>query len=147
MFFAGDFGFDIINHMKRQLYSMNYGNINTNRAKDILNAWTPENPGSNIPALSLTDDNNESRFSTYYVQDGSYMKMKYLKLSYTFPKKWVNTFACSNLDVFFQVENVFTMTKYKGLDPEILPGEYGCHIDNGGYPRPRTFSMGVNLTF
>lgn len=147
MFFAGDFGFDIHNHMKRQLYSMSFGVLNTNRSEDILNAWTPTNTNTDIPALSLTDDNNESRFSTYYVEDGSYMKMKYLKLSYTLPQNIVKKFAASNLDVYFQIENVFTMTKYKGLDPEILPGEYGAHIDNGAYPRPRTFTLGLNLQF
>ncbi|MDE6283309.1 MAG: TonB-dependent receptor [Muribaculaceae bacterium] len=147
MFFAGDFGFDIQNHMKRQLLSMNYGNLATNRGADILNAWTPTNTATDIPALSLTDDNNEARFSTYYVENGSYMKMKYLKLSYSLPKNIVKKLGASNLDVYGQVENVFTMTKYKGLDPEILPGEFGARIDNGAYPRPRTFTIGLNLQF
>ena len=147
MFFAGDFGFDIQNHMKRQLYSMSYGNLATNRGADILNAWTPTNTSSDIPALSLTDDNNEARFSTYYVENGSYMKMKYLKLSYSLPKNLIKRIGASNLDIYGQVENVFTMTKYKGLDPEILPGEYGARIDNGAYPRPRTFTIGLNLQF
>ncbi|MFH8143363.1 MAG: TonB-dependent receptor [Muribaculaceae bacterium] len=147
MFFAGDFGFDIQNHMKRQLLSMNYGNLATNRGADILTAWPPTNTSSDIPALSLTDDNNEARFSTYYVENGSYMKMKYLKLSYSLPKNLIKRIGASNLDIYGQVENVFTMTKYKGLDPEILPGEYGARIDNGAYPRPRTFTIGLNLQF
>jgi TonB-linked SusC/RagA family outer membrane protein len=147
MFFAGDFGFDIQNHMKRQLLSMNYGSLSTNRSVDILNAWTPTNTNTDIPALSLTDDNNESRFSTYYVEDGSYMKMKYLKLGYSLPKKFVQKIGASNLNIYGQVENVFTLTKYTGLDPEILPGEYGARIDNGAYPRPRTFTIGLNLQF
>ncbi len=147
MFFAGDFGQDIQNHMKRQLYSMNYGNLATNRGKDILNAWRPDNTGSDIPALSLTDDNNESRFSTYYIENGSYMKMKYLKLSYKLPSKIIRKIGSSNLDVYGQVENVFTITKYTGLDPEILPGGYGSLVDNGAYPRPRTFTVGLNLQF
>lgn len=147
MFFAGDFGFDIQNHMKRQLYSMNYGNLSTNRGVDILNAWTPTNTNTDIPALSLTDDNNESRFSTYYVEDGSYMKMKYLKLSYNLPKNIIKKIGATNLDVYGQVENVFTLTGYKGLDPELLPGEYGARIDNGAYPRPRTFTVGLNIQF
>ena len=147
MFFAGDFGQDIQNHMKRQLYSMNYGNLATNRGKDILNAWRPDNTGSDIPALSLTDDNNESRFSTYYIENGSYMKMKYLKLSYKLPSKIIRKIGASNLDVYGQVENVFTITKYTGLDPEILPGGYGSLVDNGAYPRPRTFTVGLNLQF
>ena len=147
MFFSGDFGFDIQNHMKRQLYSMSYSNLATNRAADILNAWSETNTGSDIPALSLTDDNNEARFSTYYVENGSYMKMKYLKLSYSLPKKIIGKIGATKLDVFGQVENVFTITKYKGLDPELLPGEYGARIDNGAYPRPRTFTLGLNLQF
>lgn len=147
MFFAGDFGFDIQNHMKRQLLSMSYSNLATNRGADILNAWTPTNTGSNIPAVSLTDDNNESRFSTYYVENGSYMKMKYLKLSYSLPKHIIGKIGARNLDVYCQVENVFTITDYTGLDPELLPAEYGARIDNGAYPRPRTFTLGLNLQF
>jgi outer membrane receptor protein involved in Fe transport len=147
MFFAGDFGFDIQNLMKRQLLSMTYGNLSTNRSVDILKAWTPTNTNTDIPALSLTDDNDEARFSTYYIEDGSFMKMKYLKLSYALPKKWVKKIGASQLGVYGQVENVFTITDYTGLDPEILPGEYGARIDNGAYPRPRTYTVGLNLTF
>ena len=147
MFFTGEFGFDIINHMKRQLLSMSYGILATNRSVDILNAWTPTNTNTDIPALSLVDSNNESRFSTYYVQDGSYGKMKYLKLSYNLPKHIIKKIGATNLDVYAQVENVFTITKYKGLDPEILPGTYGSRIDDGAYPRPRTFTLGLNIQF
>lgn len=147
MFFSGDFGFDIQNHMKRQLLSMCYGNISTNRGVEILNAWTPTNTDTDIPALTLTDDNNESRFSTYYVENGSYMKLKYLKLAYSLPKNIIKKIGATNLDIYGQVENVFTMTRYSGLDPEILPGEYGARIDNGAYPRPRTFTVGLNLQF
>ncbi len=147
MFFSGDFGQDAINHMKRQLYSMSFGNLATNRSVKVLDAWTPQNTGSDIPALSLTDDNNEARFSSYYVENSSYMKMKYLRLSYTFPEKIAKAIGGQNIDVFGQVENVFTITKYKGLDPELLPGEYGSLLDNGAYPRPRSFTLGVNLQF
>lgn len=147
MFFAGDFGFDIQNHMKRQLYSMNYGYLSTNRGVDILNAWTPTNTNTDIPALALTDDNNESRFSTYYVENGSFLKMKYLKLSYALPTGWLEKAQISKLNIFGQVENVFTITGYDGLDPELLPGEYGARIDSGAYPRPRTFTVGLNLQF
>ena len=147
MFFAGDFGFDIVNHMKRQLTSMNYGVQDTNRGRDILNAWTPSNTDTDIPALSLTDDNNEARFSSYYVEDGSYLKMKYIKLSYNLSSRILESWGCKGASVFGQVENVFTITKYKGLDPELLPGEYGVRLDNGAYPRSRTFTLGVNLQF
>ena len=147
MYFAGDFGFDIQNHMKRQLLSMSYGNLSTNRGAEILNAWTPTHTDTDIPALSLTDDNNEARFSTYYVENGSYMKMKYLKLSYTLPRHIIQKIGLQHLEIYGQIENVFTMTSYSGLDPELLPGEYGARIDNGAYPRPRTFTVGLNFQF
>ncbi len=105
--------------MKRQLLSMTYGNLSTNRSVEILNVWSPTNTGSSIPALSLTDDNNEARFSTYYVEDGSYMKMKYLKLSYDLPGKLIKKIGASNIGIYGQVENVFTITGYSGLDPDI----------------------------
>ncbi len=147
MFFAGDFGYDIINHMKRQLYSMSYGSLVSNRSKDVLNCWSETNTGSDIPAVSLTDDNEESRFSTYYVENGSYLKMKYLKLSYMLPERVAKAIGGQSIDVFGQVENVFTITKYKGLDPEIAPSGYGARMDDGGYPRPRSFTIGVNFQF
>lgn len=147
MFFAGDFGFEIQNHMKRQLLSMNYGNLSTNRGVDILNAWTPTNTNTDIPALTLTDDNNESRFSTYYVENGSFLKMKYLKLSYAFPQSLTKKIGASALTVYGQVENLFTITGYNGLDPELLPAEFGARVDNGAYPRPRTFTVGLSLQF
>lgn len=147
MFFSGDFGYDIINHMKRQLYSMSYGSLISNRSRDVLNCWSETNTGSDIPAVSLTDDNNESRFSSYYVENGSYMKMKYLKLSYMLPERAAKAIGGQSIDVFAQVENVFTLTKYKGIDPEIAPSGYGARMDDGGYPRPRSFTVGVNFQF
>ena len=148
-FFAGDFNYDIINHTKMLLYSMATGpSLTSNRAADLLSkAWTPQNTDTDIPALSLTDNNNETRFSSYYVENGSYMKLKYLRFSYSLPEKICSKFGSTNLDLYFQVENVFTITKYKGLDPELLPTVYGGRVDEGAYPRPRTFTIGLNLGF
>lgn len=147
MFFAGDFGFDIYNGMKGNLLSMNHGDLWLNRSRDILNAWTPDNRNTGIPALALADDNDESRPSTYFVQDGSFLKMKYLKLSYSVPQKLIKKIKATNITVYGQVENLFTITGYDGLDPELLPGEYGARFDNGAYPRPRTFTLGLNIQF
>ncbi|MCH5228630.1 MAG: TonB-dependent receptor [Muribaculaceae bacterium] len=147
MFFAGDFGQDIYNNMKRILYFMSTNSGLCNRASDIISkAWTPTNTNTDIPALTTVDNNNETRFSSWAVENGSYFKMKYLKLSYSLPYKCLEKWA-QNLDVFFQVENVFTATKYKGLDPELLPGGWGQIFDSGSYPRPRSYTVGVNVTF
>ena len=146
-FFAGEFGFDIYNGTRKQLEFMTYGNLYTNRGKAVLDAWTPENTGATIPALTTIDDNNEVRMSTYYVEDGSYLKCKYIKLGYRFDQSWLQTLGLTAMNIYGQVENVFTATKYSGLDPEVPLGTYGARIDNGPYPRARTFSLGLNLSF
>lgn len=97
--------------------------------------------------MTTSDVNNEMRMSTYFIEDGSYMKMKYLKLSYNFDQKWMKKVHLSNLGVYFQVDNVFTITKYTGLDPEVPMTTYGARVDNGAYPRARTFTMGLNMQF
>ena len=147
MFFTSELGFDIINRTKSQLLFMSYGGSSTNRGRDILNAWTPENTATDIPAVSVTDDNNETRMSTFYVEDGSYLKMKYIKLSYDFPQKWVKAMHATNLNVYFQAENIFTITGYTGLDPELPLGGYGARVDNAPYPRSRNFTMGLSMSF
>ena len=85
--------------------------------------------------------------STYFVEDGSYLKLKYLKLGYQLPKSIASMLYASNINVFGQVENVFTITKYNGLDPEVSLAGYGARVDSGLYPRARTFTLGLNVTF
>ena len=126
---------------------MTYGNLYTNRGKDVLSAWTPSNTNARIPALTTVDDNNETRMSTYFIEDGSYFKCKYLKLSYRFDQPWMQKVGLSGLNAYAQVDNLFTITGYNGLDPEVPLTTYGARVDNGPYPRSRTFSFGVNMTF
>lgn len=145
-FFTGEFGFDIYNIVKKQLDFMGTGLRDINHGADILNAWSTDNPNSSIPALALTDANNELRMSTYFVEDGTYFKMKYIKLQYDLPSKIAKKF-CQGLSVYGQVENVFTLTGYSGLDPELPLSSYGARVDNSPYPRSRTFSFGINLQF
>ncbi|MBP3229331.1 MAG: TonB-dependent receptor, partial [Prevotella sp.] len=147
-FFSGEFGFDIYNTTRRQLEFMHYGGgSSTNHGVDILNAWSPTNTGGTIPALSMVDNNNETRMSNYFVEDGSYLKLKYLKLAYQLPQSIASKIFASNISVFGQVENIFTLTDYKGLDPEVVLGGYGARVDSGLYPRARTFTLGLNVTF
>ena len=147
-FFSGELGFDIYNTTRRQLEFMHYGGgSSTNHGVEVLDAWSPTNTGSSIPALSMVDNNNETRMSTYFIEDGSYLKLKYLKLGYQLPKSIASKLYASNISVFGQVENIFTITKYNGLDPEVSLAGYGARVDSGLYPRARTFTLGLNVTF
>ena len=126
---------------------MSSGNTFTNRGHDILNSWTPQNPDAKIPAVSFADNNNEKRMSTYFIEDGSYVKMKYIKLGYDCPKKWCESLGAASVNIFGQVENIFTLTDYSGLDPELNLSGWGARVENGAYPRSRTFTLGVNVAF
>lgn len=144
-FFSGEFGFDIYNETKKQLDFMSYGGVSTNRGIGVLNAWSESNTSSTIPALSLSDDNDEMRMSSYFIEDGSYLKLKYLKLQYQIPENLLHKLHIDHMSIYAQCENIFTITGYSGLDPEIQLSTYGARIDNGPYPRSRNFSVGVNL--
>jgi hypothetical protein len=103
-----------------------------------LNAWSPQNPNSSVPALTAVNLNDEGRLSEYYIEDGSYLKLKNVVLGYTIPKKLTDKLKIRNLRVYFQAQDLFTITKYKGADPEGL---------GYPYPIPRTVTAGLNLGF
>ena len=127
---------------------MHYGGgSSTSHGADLLTAWPPQNTEATIPALTMVDNNNETRMSNYFVEDGSYLKLKYLKLGYQLPERIAQKLNASRLSVFGQVENIFTLTSYKGLAPEVILGDYGARVDSGLYPRARTFTLGLNVTF
>lgn len=114
----------------------------TTRLIDAMNAWNEyEQTGvynSNIPALTVVDNNDEKRSSDYYVEDGSYIKLKSLTLGYTFPKHLLDKIRVSSLRLYVQSQNVFTLTKYTGADPEGL---------GYTYPQPRTYTLGLSVGF
>ena len=117
------------------------GNHST-RLLEARDAWTAyEQTGvytSDIPALTVVDNNNESRLSEYYIENGSYIKLKTLTLGYTFPQEMVKKARLSNLRLYFQAQNLFTITGYQGADPEGL---------GYTYPQPRTFTFGLSVGF
>lgn len=122
-------------------------NPGVNFGARTLSAWTPQNSGSSIPALSLVDNNDEARFSNYYVESGSYMKLRTAELGYTIPQKSLQFIkGISRVKFYLMGENLLTFKKthgsdaFSGPDPEI-PGSFTT------YPVPRKFTIGVNLSF
>ncbi|MDD4993214.1 MAG: TonB-dependent receptor [Paludibacter sp.] len=143
-FFNSDLGFDIYNTTKRQLNFMTYGDKNTNRGKSILNAWTPENTNTDIPALTVLDNNNETRMSTYFIENGSYLKLRNLRLAYNVTSNsWTKKIGLSTMQIYGMVDNVFTISNYSGLEPALPVSG----IDNAPYPIARTLMLGLNLKF
>ena len=117
-----------------------------NRSKEILNAWSPTNTGSDIPRLSKNDPNsNFSTASDWYLEDASYIRLKNLTVSYDLTdtlRKWAHlNERKSSMSVYFSGENLFTITDYSGMDPEC--GGW----DAMRYPVSRVFSVGVKLTY
>lgn len=110
-----------------------------NHGSNLLNAWNEnENFHSNIPALTLQDLNNESRGSDYFIENGSFLKLKNIQLGYTLPHQIVDKLRMTNARVYTQAQNLFTLTAYSGVDPEVL---------GYNYPLSATFTMGINIQF
>lgn len=128
-----------------------------NADKAVLDAWTPENTNTDIPRAVSGDPNHNARTSDRFVEDGSYLRVKNLTLSYSLPQKTLSAFrgAVSGLSVYFTAQNLLTLTKYSGYDPEIGASSLYSGdnttllqgVDFGFYPQPRTFILGVNMSF
>lgn len=149
MFFNGSFGNDLYNLTKYKTQFFNQSAYN--KDSSLLNAWTPENPNSDIPRLSLDDSNNNIRPSSYYVEKGSYFKLNNLQVGYTLPPDILGDVS---LRFYAQASNVFTITDYSGMTPEIGLQNYSSSsrnldigVDRGIYPPSRTYVFGFNLNF
>ena len=130
--------------MNRDITMILHNGSSAGRAwsKEILNRWTPENRYTDVPALATTT-NNWTSYSTRFLQNNSYMRLKNLTLSYTLPKQLVSKAALSNVQVFVQSDNLFTIHRNQGLDPE--QGITGLTYYR--YPAMRSFTGGINVTF
>ena len=110
----------------------------------MLNAWTPTNTSSSIPAISVNNYNDEGRFSTYYVESGSYVKIRNVEVGYTIPEKSLKTLKIQRIRLSLRADNIKTFMKawgnnaYTGLDPE-TPGNM--------YPLPFAATLGLSMTF
>lgn len=132
---------DVINSVKYITDFWSVSDTRSNKGQRLLQAWDPiTNPGSNIPALSYTDSANESRFSTYFIENGSYLKLRNVQLGYNIPQSLLNKFSVSSFRAYVSAQNLFTIKSsgFTGVDPE-NPG--------WGYPIPLTVTFGINVSF
>lgn len=117
---------------------------------DALNAWDGEGTSNTEPKLSMADLNTNYRFSSYFINDGSYFRLKNAQIGYTFPQSLFK--RIQNIKLYFSGQNLLTFTKYRGLDPEIGWGvgtgnPWVVGRDYGYYPKAQTYTLGLNFKF
>ena len=145
MQFGGTIGNEIFNAMRLYTYSLT--DI-TNKDRALLNYWTPENTNTNIPRLAAADYNNNNRLSDRYVESGSYLRLRNMQIGYTLPTAWVKKAMLQKVRVYVSGQNLFTISSYSGIDPEVgQAASLSRGVDFGIYPQSRTFTGGINITF
>ena len=112
----------------------------------MLNRWTGKGTSNKYPRHVVGDGKNWQS-SDLYVTDGSYFRLKNIQMGYTLPRALTNKIFIDRLRVFVGAENLLTLTKYAGFDPEISSGGTSLGVDYGVYPQSRTFNFGANISF
>jgi TonB-linked SusC/RagA family outer membrane protein len=145
-FVYGSKGNDIFNYNK--WWTDFWPSFQGQKSRDLLySSWTEANKSARVPKAS-----NKSNFSTntqacsYYIEDGTYLRLKSLQLGYTLPQSIMSKVKIKSLRVYLQAVNLFTLTKYSGLDPEIGGNDLAFGIDYGNYPNAKQFIFGLSLT-
>ncbi len=134
------YGNDIIAHWKYFTQGSNFYNYDL----EMLNAWHGEGISNRIPKVNVNDPNSNMRPSSYFIERGSYLRLKHLQLGYNFPR---GISKIKKARIYLSCQNLLTFTKYPGFDPEIGgPGStLSIGVDNGYYPQSRTITAGLNF--
>jgi hypothetical protein len=140
MFFQGLIGVDVYNDQKFQTDFYSLTDAGSNKGNRMLGAWNMGNTGSDIPALTTNNTGDEGRASSYFVEHGSWMKMRTLQLGYNLPKSTLNRLKMSSARVYVSGENLFTVKSnaFTVSDPE---------NPNWAYPHYTSFSFGLQVGF
>lgn len=148
VFIQGSVGNDIMNLTKRN--GTQNAMMYQNQLVDAMDYWSPENPNASQPRLINSITHPNIMISDRYVEKGDYLRIQNVTLGYTLSSNFASQIGFTRLRIYATAQNLFTLTKYSGYDPEI--GSFNQNIllsgiDNGRYPSPRTYTFGVNLDF
>jgi len=114
----------------------------------LRNSWTPSNTGATTPKASNTSNfSTNTQSASYYIEDGSFTRLRNLQLGYNFPQSMVTSWGINSLRIYLQGVNLFTITNYSGLDPELGGDDRNFGVDRGNYPNVKQFLIGLNLGF
>lgn len=121
----------------------------TNYQSFWLDRWTEANPSADLPRLTSSDPNNNQRPSDFYLQDGTFLRLRNLQVGYNFPEELLKKVKIGELRIYLTANNVFTLTEYDGFDPDIGTSGWilDTGIDKGFYPQNRSFGGGVRVSF
>ena len=146
LFFNGSQGNELYNYNK---VFTDFGLFfNGNRSTRVLDAWTPSNTNTDVPALSASYPLEEVSANSYFVEDGSFFRLKNLQVGYTIPNDYTSKAGLDSVRLYVQGTNLFTITDYTGFDPEVVAyGNLDLGIDSRLYPISKVFSLGVNIKF
>jgi len=141
-------------------YWTDFNTFQGNRTRRVLyESWTPENHNAILPRITSNDATSGQVPIDYYIEPGGYLRMRNLQLGYTLPKNIMSKFGIDRLRIYVQAQNLFTVTNYTGLDPEITTTNTGRNdytrrfadrnlgVDVGNYPTPKAFLFGINVGF
>lgn len=145
-FFYGSKGNDIFNYTR--WWTDFWPSYLGQKSKNLLyNSWTETNRSAKIPKATNTSNfSTNTQVCSYYIEDGSYLRLKNLQVGYTIPGNLTEKIKIRSLRIYMQAVNLFTLTKYSGLDPEIGGGDLAFGIDYGNYPNAKQFIIGLNLS-
>jgi hypothetical protein len=146
-FFYGSQGNDILNQNKWWLDF--WQSFQGQRSNELLtNSWTPSNTGADVPkASNKANFSTNQEFNTYYIEDGSFFRLKNLQIVYSFDRSVIGNLF-DNARIYLQGTNLLTLTQYSGLDPELYqPSEVVFGVDQGNLPVAKQFIVGINLGF
>jgi len=142
--------FSIYNQKLASISSMNSSDMEHNKlAVYGLNHWTLENASTTYVRADQTNINKNDQISTFWIEDGSFLRIKDVQLGYTLPKKLSTRLGVSSLRIYANASNLYCFTAYKGRDPEsfISSSPTSGGTDNGGYVMPRAYTFGLQLGF
>ncbi len=145
IFIQGQHGNQILNSNRFELES---GNGLSNASINMLDRWTPDNPSNIYPRANRNAD--YLHMSDRYLEDGSYVRIKVITLSYNLPTRWMSALKIDNARFYITGENLFTFTDYTGFDPEVSRFAFDntrMGYDYGGYPSAKTYILGINVNF
>jgi TonB-linked SusC/RagA family outer membrane protein len=135
-------GNDVVNAARRGLENMQ---DHTNQSIAVTRRWRKQGDVTDMPRAVYRDDIGNSRFSTRWIEDGSYMRIKTVTLGYNLPSSLIDRTVFNSGRVYVTTQNLLTFTKYRGVDPEFTGGVIVGGIDWSTFPQPRTLTIGVNF--